>query len=123
MVQGRLIAGATNSTLVLNGLQATNLGTYYVEVSNGNCSESSGAAALTMATPPILKVQGRDGTTLTLSVSTEYGPSFNYIVEYKDDLNDATWTRLTTFAANGSVGSATDNLAEARCRYYRIRLQ
>ena len=121
--QGNQIAGATNSTLILSGLQATNFGTYFVEVSNGNCSENSGNAVLTLANSPMLTPLGIYGTTLTLSVPTQYGPNCSYIVEYKNDLNDATWTTLNTLTGDGNSHIVTDNIANSPCRFYRIRLQ
>jgi PKD repeat protein len=119
--QGNPIAGATNSALVLNNVQSTNFGIYFVQADNGICSASSSNAVLTSAVAPPLTIVGLTGPTLSLSVPTEIGPA--YIVEFKTNLTDTVWATLTTLNGDGNAHVVTDSITNAPLRFYRIRVQ
>ena len=61
---GGIIAGATNATYSLAGLQTGDAGAYSVVVTNSMGSASSGAATLVVAIPPAILTQplGKEGT-------------------------------------------------------------
>ncbi|NOS68306.1 MAG: hypothetical protein HOP33_00025 [Verrucomicrobia bacterium] len=44
-------------------------------------------------------------------------------VEYKNALDDVTWTPLTTISGDGSIMTVTDNTASNATRFYRVRSQ
>jgi alpha-tubulin suppressor-like RCC1 family protein len=54
---GTNITGATNATLTLNNVQASNEGSYQVVISTGAGSFTSSAATFTLITPPIIVSQ------------------------------------------------------------------
>lgn len=60
-----------------------------------------------------------DGSTFRLSVPTETGRT--YRLEYKDSLNEESWTALPLVAGNGRVRSLEDNSANGANRFYRVR--
>jgi uncharacterized repeat protein (TIGR01451 family) len=61
------------------------------------------------------------GTNVTLSFTTDTDTS--YLVEYKNDLNDAVWTSLQSVAGNGGVVAVTDTSALPPMRFYRVRME
>jgi fibronectin-binding autotransporter adhesin len=64
----------------------------------------------------------RTGSTVTVFFTTLSGS--NHVLEYKNALNDASWTAiLPGVIGNGGVASATDNSATVPRRFYRIHLQ
>jgi hypothetical protein len=118
------IAGATNSTLLLNNLQSSNFGTYYVTVFGGagagvdNYSTSM-VANLTLALSPSLTNFGV-GSNAKFSFRTEAGP--NYVVEYKSALTDPAWVQLSTNPGTGGTVDVTDPAVPIASRFYRVRL-
>lgn len=54
---GTFLLGATNSTLTLTNINSTNVGNYYVVVSNQGSSVVSSNATLYMVIPPVITVQ------------------------------------------------------------------
>jgi len=114
------ITGRTAATLTITNIQSANFGNYTVSVSDGFTSVTSGAAALTQAVSPSA-TPSLSGTTMTISYSSEVGPS--YVVEYKANLTDAAWIPLRTNAGTGAVINVTDSTSAAASRFYRVRLQ
>jgi hypothetical protein len=73
---GSSIQNATNATLVLSNVRATNAGSYYCIVSNASGSATSSSAALTVRVPPSIvthpapqTVNPGESVTFTVSVS------------------------------------------------------
>ena len=62
----------------------------------------------------------RRGTNLELTWGTQAGRQ--YAVDYKNDLNAATWTPLVTNTATGNFLSFTNPTTSPPMRFYRIRL-
>jgi hypothetical protein len=61
------------------------------------------------------------GTTFTLSVSTQTG--FNYVLEFKNSLNDSNWTPIQTNNGNGGLIALTNTGVYGPSRFYHIRVQ
>ena len=55
------------------------------------------------------------------TVDTEIG--YTYVVEYKNDLNDASWITLTSAPGTGGPTLLYDSEASAQMRFYRVRRQ
>lgn len=92
--EGTNIAGATNSTLTLTNVQATNNGNYQVVVSDGSGSTLSSNAAFAILTPPqILSISPSApctnwiATNLTLSVSATNADLGEFPIYYQWQLN------------------------------------
>lgn len=119
------LGGQTSSTLTINNVQSANVGNYSVVVANTSGSVTSIVASLQLLVPPAIPITSAsyNGTTFTLGVTTQSG--VNYVVEYKDNLNDATWSLLPggTVAGDGTVKPVPDNTANGASRFYRIRVQ
>jgi len=58
------IAGETNASLALNGVQATNAGNYSVNISNVISSATSSNATLTIVTAPVITTQPQDASVI-----------------------------------------------------------
>jgi hypothetical protein len=118
-----LIAGATRSALLLDNLQGTNFGPYFVNVkefpSEPIYSRTSSVANLTLASNPTI-INFQAGATAKFSFRTEPGP--NYSVECKSNLNDPAWFVLSTFAGTGGIVDVTDPAVGLASRFYRVRL-
>jgi hypothetical protein len=56
-----------------------------------------------------------------LMVPTEVGPT--YVVEYKNDLEDPSWSVLTTLSGTGSSIPISDNGLTNTTRFYRVRVR
>ena len=102
------ISGATTSSLGLSNVQAANLGSYTVTVSNGYGGVISQRATLSLATPPSIQVQPQNrtnaaGTTATFEVVAS-GGGLNY-----------QWQRSGTNITDGGYisGAGTDLLVLA----------
>lgn len=60
----------------------------------------------------------RSGNTVTFEFESENGVTHK--VEYKNSLDDATWTELTTISGDGTTKQVTDDNATPSTRFYRI---
>ena len=70
---------------------------------------------------PIITTITRNGGLIAVSFTTVAG--FTYLLEYKDDLNDAAWQPvLLPTAGTGSIVILTDTNATVTRRFYRIRV-
>jgi hypothetical protein len=68
--------------------------------------------------PYIVITPSRSGSTLSLSFSSVTG--YSYVVQYKNNLTDASWTTLTTRSGTGSTITVTDSTAGNAHRFYRV---
>jgi hypothetical protein len=66
--------------------------------------------------PNIVLTGSASGPTFSLSFSSVTG--YNYTVQYKNNVNDAAWTTLTTRSGTGSTITVTDPLGARR--FYRV---
>ena len=62
-----------------------------------------------------------NGTELKFHLPTVFG--VNYVLEYKDGLNDTTWKLVQSIDGNGSTLAIADPAPAASQRFYRIRMQ
>jgi hypothetical protein len=117
------LARATNSTLLLNNLQSSNFGAYYVWVYGGGDAfigaSTSMVANLTIAGSPSL-TNFSVGSNAKFSFRTEVGP--NYVVEYKSALADSAWIPQSTNSGTGGIIQVTDPAVGVASRFYRVRL-
>ena len=117
------IPGATASSLSIPNAQPTNAGTYTVVVSNAVGSVTSTGAVLTVLvlTGPHLIEVLRTNDTTRVSFASESGR--NYTLEYKDHLEDASWTPLPTTPGTGALLTLVDPVATVNARFYRVRVE
>jgi hypothetical protein len=115
------LGGATNSSLLLSNVQASNFGPYYVTVNDGISfnSRTSVVANLTLALSPSL-TNFSVGLNAKFSFRTEVGPS--YVVEYKSALTDPAWIQLSTNPGTGGIINVADPASAVASRFYRVRL-
>lgn len=73
------------------------------------------------AAPPRIVNMSYSGGRFNLGFATEGGAT--YRVEYKNDLNDPTWTTLTTVTGDGNPAAINDPSATVPRRFYRIRVE
>ncbi len=134
-VGGLDIAGATNATLVLANVQATNAGVYTVVVRNVETSATSANAVLEVrgtsaavagdgggGSMPALRLQAawKAGGTLQLEILAPAG--LDVILEASDDL--VVWSEIGVVAGAGEtepVPFVDPDTARHSHRYYRLR--
>lgn len=80
------ITGATSSTLVLNNVQTSNVGSYTVVVSNMDGSVTSGSATLTVIVPPAM-------ITNPLNVVANQGENAAFHVTHTGSISTYQWQR------------------------------
>jgi len=120
------VAGATNSTLSFNAVQAADAGFYQVAISNGVGALTSPAAALNVTGVPVSFVTGAGGIqagngaiTVVLTNLTGQG---QVVVQASSDL--VNWLPVFTNAAAFGGFEFTDAApANLPCRYYRAVIE
>jgi uncharacterized repeat protein (TIGR01451 family) len=90
-----------------------------------NLTNNTATTTTTVFGQPVVLVSslvysGADGGSFAGSFQTVAG--ITYAVDYKNTLDDATWTELTTIPGDGSVKPFTDRGPLPPTRFYRIRL-
>jgi energy-converting hydrogenase Eha subunit E len=115
------ISGATNATLVLTNVQASEAGDFSVIVTNVAGSVTSVVATLTVLAPPTVSNPVLVGQAFSISVPTVGGAS--YTLEYKNSFTDPDWIAAQTLPGTGTLITLTDNTATGPARFYRIRVQ
>ena len=120
LLNGVPIPGAVNSTFNINPVTSTDLGNYSVSVSNA-CGQLDGTSAEIIVEqtyiPVITDASLADGW-FRFMVETKIG--FNYVIEYKNDLTDPTWTTLTNTPGIGAPSFIYDSEPHAEKRFYRV---
>ena len=120
LLNGIPIPGAVNSTLNINPVTSTDIGNYSVSVSNA-CGVLDGTSAEVIVEskfiPVITDASLADGW-FRFMVETKIG--FNYVIEYKNDLTDPTWTTLTNTPGIGAPSFIYDSEPHAQRRFYRV---
>ena len=115
------MAGATGGSFTIAGAQVADAGSYSVVVSNAVGSVTSAAAVLRVLVPPeLLTITAAGGTA---SVSFQSLSGLSYVLEYKDNLEDAAWTPLAPVPGNGGTLTLHDTSAGVTTRYYRVRAE
>jgi hypothetical protein len=115
------LAGETNATLTLTGIELEDFADYTVDVTNSVGSILSKIARLSMAALPVIGSPTLSGGTFKLVFPTETGPS--YVVEYKDSLNDSVWKQLITVDGTNQPVTITDSSLTNASRFYRVRVR
>jgi T5SS/PEP-CTERM-associated repeat protein len=115
------LAGKTDSRLTLINVQATNAGIYLVIVSNSAGSVTSSNALLRVLVPPAIINPARSGASFSFSFVGEN--ALNYFIEYKNNLDEASWTLLRNETGSGAVIPITDTIGLEPARFYRIRAE
>jgi uncharacterized protein YdaL len=116
--------GSTNMILLLNDVPTNAAGNYTVVVTNDAGSVTSAVAVLTVTVPVVTVTNApvivAAGAPVQLSFPTQTG--FNYFIEYKNTLTDASWQQLTNLPGTGGPVSVTVAMP-APTRFYRVRVQ
>jgi photosystem II stability/assembly factor-like uncharacterized protein len=100
-----------------------NVAVFDLEVSQGAgrlIAFTHGRGAFALLSPPKLIAGRRIGTAFAFSFATL--PGGQYMVQYKNSLNDPTWQALTTVNGDGTVKSLTNNTASSQ-RFYRATVR
>jgi T5SS/PEP-CTERM-associated repeat protein len=71
--------------------------------------------------PPVLVNVGKSGSALSFSFASEN--AFNYLIEYKKNLDDPGWTPLRNVAGNGTVIPIIDTIGPEPARFYRVGVE
>lgn len=114
------IPGATSSTLTINPVTTNDLGAYSVTVSN-ECGTLEGTAADVYVQPtylPVLTDASLADGWFRFMVETKIG--YDYVIEYKNNLNEATWTTLTNTPGIGAPQLIYDAAPPSDQRFYRV---
>jgi len=85
----------------------------------GNRTDSQ-LATLTVLVKPIIIHVGFDTTNVSFSFTS--ATNLDYVVEYKDTLNDPAWVTLRTVNGDGGTLTISDSTTNSPCRFYRIRV-
>jgi hypothetical protein len=115
------ILGATGTSLINTNVTPADFGDYRAIVSNGGGAVTSAVAQLTLAVTPTITVSALNPGTVDLLFDTETGPI--YAVEYKESLDDLTWTELSATNGTGSPQIITDSGPTNAVRVYRLHLR
>jgi hypothetical protein len=116
---GTNLPGAIATNYTRSNVQAADLGTYDVVVSNSIGSITSALASLTLAGRPILLDPQKTNGAFSFTLSGD--PGFNYAIEATT--NFSTWTNLAILTnATGEVPFIDTNVVPYRYRAYRARL-
>ena len=70
---------------------------------------------------PVIIQPWLSGDNFVLSFSTTTG--FNYVVQFKNLLNDPAWQSLQTFPGDGTVKTVSNSVSSASQRLYRLSVQ
>lgn len=121
-LNGLDLTGATNDTLTISEAQAFNTGSYSVTVRNNTGSATSGAASLTVLTPPIvmeflaLAIQADLPPVLTINSEIAH----TYAIDASTNLAD--WAPISTFVNNDGILDINDpDATNCMQRFYRMR--
>ena len=118
-VDGISLAGATADTLLFTNVKAAQAGNYVVVITNVAGSITSSVASLTVLPSGTLISLSMVQPAVSIAFPSEVG--FNYVLEYKNSLDDPVWTPLSPAVAGTGVELVLqDPNAPAASRYYRV---
>jgi hypothetical protein len=116
------VSGTNTSAITITNFQAANTGYYRVVVDDGlNNSTNSANAKLTLAVSPTIASSGVSGTTLTLQVPTEIGPT--YLVQTNSNLTTTNWQTAATISGDGTIKPFTTSITNAPQLFIRVKVQ
>ncbi len=125
LLNGTNLAGATNASLVLAGVTASQGGPYTVTASNiAGMVTSTPPAVLTVVSslfqpPTAQNAAGVRGQGFGLSLLLETGRAFR--VQFKQSVDDPMWVDLTNFTSSGMAFEFLDTAATNQVqRFYRV---
>jgi hypothetical protein len=114
------LPGATSAILVLSNLISSDFGPYRAVAANPGGSATSAVAQLSMAVPQTL-IPEYFSNAFILHFGTEFGPV--YAVEYKQALDDPSWTELARTNGTGAIQTIIDPAATNPATLYRLQIQ
>lgn len=115
--QSNALAGATTSSYTVNNAQLTNAGTYKVVVSN-QAGSSSSSTILKVLVPTTISQASVVSNQFRLTYPTQV--NLSYVLQYKNSLNDTSWTGLMNTLGTGAMVTNFDPLTNSPSRFYRI---
>jgi hypothetical protein len=120
---GPNISGAATASLAIAAVTAAEAGDYSVTVSNVCGAVVTVPATISLATPvlPVLYDMSVVEGWFQVLVETRLG--FDYVIEYKNDLNDPVWITLSIVPGSGQPELILDSEPLPQTRFYRVRQQ
>ena len=97
------------------------MGYYRVVINDGINSTNSNNARLTLAVSPLIVNSGVSGTTLTLQIPTEIGPT--YLVQTNSNLATTNWQTAATISGDGTIKPFTTSITNAPQLFIRVKMQ
>jgi hypothetical protein len=119
---GTNVAGATNSTLMLDNVQLTNSGDYQVVVSNASGMLPSSIAVLVVVVPVTIDSSGLLFDT-NFFIIFQSVPGQIYVLEYKDGLSDSNWIPLETNVGDGNLFTNLSPITGTTSRFFRLLIE
>jgi T5SS/PEP-CTERM-associated repeat protein len=118
---GGPISGATSASLVLQDVNASMAGSYSVVVTDASQSIVSSTAVLrVLVEPQIANISFASGVA---QISFPSLSGLVYVLEYKDHLDDANWTLVSSTPGTGGLLTVSDLSATVPTRFYRVRVE
>jgi uncharacterized repeat protein (TIGR01451 family) len=119
------LSGAASAQLTLTNVQAAQAGSYSVAVSDAAGSTNSAPAVLRVLVVPGLVPGAAALTSSGFSLSINSVVELNYSLEYKNQLDDPSWTLLpaSTVIGTGGVITLQDPSAPGGQRFYEVICQ
>jgi fibronectin-binding autotransporter adhesin len=116
------VSGTNSRALTITNFQAANVGYYRVTIDDGlGDSTNSANANLTLAVSPTMASGGVSGTTFTLQIPTEPGPS--YVVQTNSNLLSTNWQTAGTINGDGATKPFTTSITNAPQLFIRLKVQ
>lgn len=115
---GGEVGGATGTAYRISGLTTNEAGSYQVVVTNSFGAVTSAPASLRVLVPPMLGGVGSDLTKFSFNFFSLTGST--YIIEYKNNLDDAVWLPVVTNAGTGDWLGFEQHSAGVPKRFYRV---
>jgi len=119
---GGPISGSHSNSLTIQNVAFTNLGDYSVTVSNACGAATSVPVALsteTVTAPIIVSLESVKGSFKFAFVAKQ---GQTYVVEYKNNLTDTSWTPMETVVGEGIEHRVLDVGPLPMARFYRVRV-
>ena len=115
------VPGAVGTNLSILGVMAAHAGSYRAVASNDSGSVTSAVALLRVLIPPSIGSTTHTGGVTHVEFQSIAG--LNYVLEYKDHLEDPMWTPLGSVSGTGALLTLDDPAAAALTRFYRVRVE
>jgi hypothetical protein len=119
---GTNLNGKTTTSLTISHARPEDAGQYIVTVDNTYGSDHSDPAILTvLSSRPVISSSRVVSNHFRLTFQAESGVT--YVVEYKTDLNGASWNTLTNLTPGPGSVTFEDPAPASPRRFYRLRVQ